>query len=228
MVVVPNLRLSQTAAGRAQLEGALQFISGAPSVTIEEPRKPTAVLSMKEINDVTAFITGTPVCSEAGRLQRAWTSVSTMAPESEVDSPGVSPRITEPVLLELHNALKSFEQSADKEISSRDAERADARYKLGFVYANQTDEVEDAIEEFFGALALNPRHTDAWTGLGAALLQEGHREGAMKALRTALSLSSKHACAHLHLGEALQQQFVLDVAPESDAARLAKEKLEEL
>jgi tetratricopeptide (TPR) repeat protein len=91
----------------------------------------------------------------------------------------------------------------DGEVDETAQNRADGRYKLGDAFLNQVHDVDDAIEEFYGALDMHPRHADALCGLGAALNEQGYEEGAIDILKCALEVAPEHASAHLFLGVAL-------------------------
>eukprot|EP00929_Paragymnodinium_shiwhaense_P037097 TRINITY_DN19825_c0_g1_i3.p1 TRINITY_DN19825_c0_g1~~TRINITY_DN19825_c0_g1_i3.p1 ORF type:complete len:268 (+),score=71.28 TRINITY_DN19825_c0_g1_i3:60-863(+) len=132
------------------------------------------------------------------------------------------------------------EEEQHETINEAERRKAAARCDLGFTFLRQTEDAEDAAEEFYGALSLAPRHADALAGLGAAYLQLEHMPGsleaAMEVLRAALAVSPKHGLAHLQLGLALERsgdskaaaaQFeaVLENVPGSEAARTAREKL---
>jgi tetratricopeptide (TPR) repeat protein len=172
-------------------------------------------------------------CMSSGHLSDGGETVST-APCSPAEFDEVPP-----VLQRLDDYIDAF-FTFEGEIDDTTQKRADGRYKLGDAFLNQVKDVDDAIEEFYGALDVHPRHADALCGLGAALNEQGYEEGAIEILRCALEVAPHHASAHLFLGIALYRTGDLDAAVSeyrlvvkfadegSDAAVQAKKRLDRI
>ena len=105
------------------------------------------------------------------------------------------------------------------------------QYNLGNALLNEEGRIDEAIEAFRGALAVNPRDADARTNLGLALSKAGDEEGAEEQYRLALEIDPKHADAMVNLGNSLLGQEgrvdeaiasyrrALEVDPEKAVAR---------
>jgi tetratricopeptide (TPR) repeat protein len=74
---------------------------------------------------------------------------------------------------------------------------ADERYAVGVRLASAGDTAA-AISAYREAVALNPRHVEAWNNLGDLLRRSGDREAALAALNHALALDRRHPRAALN------------------------------
>jgi protein O-mannosyl-transferase len=73
-------------------------------------------------------------------------------------------------------------------------------------------QVDEAIEHFRKAAALQPKAADVHSNLGAALLRQGRIEDAIACLRQAVAIQPDLAMAHNNLGNALTQRGRIDEA----------------
>ena len=103
-----------------------------------------------------------------------------------------SPSPTVNLLLENANAALSAENDAGAKAMLMDAVRLDPKFAEGLTraasLAYQDGELEEAKGLLERALALEPRHFAAWSGLGLVLEDLGDLKGAQHAYREALYL----------------------------------------
>ena len=104
----------------------------------------------------------------------------------------LSPSPTVNLLLENANAALSAENDAGAKAMLMDAVRLDPKFAEGLTraasLAYQDGELEEAKGLLERALALEPRHFAAWSGLGLVLEDLGDLKGAQHAYREALYL----------------------------------------
>jgi tetratricopeptide (TPR) repeat protein len=87
----------------------------------------------------------------------------------------------------------------------------EAHNNLGIAVA-QRGEVDEALDQFQKALALNPRYAEARYNLGLAFAQKGRIDDAMAQYQKALDADPNIAQAHNNLGNAFLQKGNLDQA----------------
>ncbi|MBI5586054.1 MAG: tetratricopeptide repeat protein, partial [Deltaproteobacteria bacterium] len=110
-----------------------------------------------------------------------------------------------------------------------------AYYNRGQAYLALKD-YGRARENFREALRLSPRYSLAYLGLGRSWKGSGHLEEAADAFKKAIEFAPQYAPSHYELGEVLLSlnenalarmafQEVIRLAPNTDLAQKAKEKL---
>ncbi|HUY35433.1 MAG TPA: FkbM family methyltransferase [Pirellulales bacterium] len=78
--------------------------------------------------------------------------------------------------------------------------------------AHQSGDLEQAVQRYRQALAVDPNHAQSWYLLGAACQTLGRLDEAAAALQQALAIQPRHAESRNHLGVVLGQQGRLDEA----------------
>ena len=76
----------------------------------------------------------------------------------------------------------------------------------------ETGKVDEAIEHYRKALALNPKYVEAYDDLGEALAEKGNDEEAIRQFETAVRLNPKFTIAHANLGMVLVRTGRMDKA----------------
>ena len=92
---------------------------------------------------------------------------------------------------------------------------ARALYKQGFNHFAQ-DELDEAIDRYRQAIALEPALAIAWNGLSIALAQRGDLTEAVEAAHKLIELEPDDALSHTNLSRILMQQGKI---PEAEDAR---------
>ncbi|HVP11132.1 MAG TPA: tetratricopeptide repeat protein [Phycisphaerae bacterium] len=94
----------------------------------------------------------------------------------------------EEAIRELHDGLRMARRDEDP------AELARAHFNMANAYA-KTGRLEAAVEEYRTAVQYDPRHANAYYGLGLVLQRQGKAEEAIKAYSDALAVKPDHAAA---------------------------------